>query len=113
MSKKSKMGLIGAGAAGLAALLASMGFVGENPYSAPSRATQEQRAAENQRRQAVTDQVNVVSENKASKLNSLAGHWKIQYKGPAGRFLNQRQYRKKVRNNPTLLKSRKHRSKNS
>lgn len=33
-------------------------------------------------------------------------------RNPAGRFLNQKQYRKKCRQNPWMYKSKKHRSKN-
>lgn len=41
----------------------------------------------------------------------LNGRIKRHY-GEQGRFLNQRQYRKKCRQNPSLYKSKKHRSKN-
>jgi hypothetical protein len=41
----------------------------------------------------------------------LNGRFKRNY-GEPGRFLNQRQYRKKCRQNPNLYKSKKHRSKN-
>jgi predicted metalloprotease len=41
----------------------------------------------------------------------LGGFSKVSHRQP-GRFLNQRQYRKKVRQNRHLLNSKKHRSKN-
>lgn len=93
---KKKLGLLGALTA-----LATMG--------APSMAAPTVNATTHEVREGIAD-VKKAPRPVMQVRNAFGGFGNVSHK--ASRHLNQRQYRKLVRQNPHLRKSRKHRSKN-
>ncbi|MHA4844403.1 hypothetical protein ACX0G7_09575 [Flavitalea antarctica] len=88
----------------LAALTAMMGLMA--PGTSQARTSNAPTAT----KEAVTHKDIRPTVSKEIRVNTNGDF--LGWRNPPGRFLNQRQYRKKCRNNPSLYKSKKHRSKN-
>lgn len=101
-----KIGIIGASAAIATAIAMAPGATLITTSEA-----QAQHAQQNQQRQ---NDVILVDNQLPSIPIQMRQGLNLNFSSNPGesRFLNQRQYRKKVRSNPSLYKSRKHRSKN-
>ena len=109
MAKKKTLGIVGVGKALLTGALAAASLASPAATVQADAGQAGNAKTISVRESAIEAQVapKPVTDNK--KL--LNGRIKRHY-GKENRFLNQRQYRKKCRQNPSLYKSKKHRSKN-
>jgi hypothetical protein len=90
----------------VAAMMAGVAMMGAPVHSA-SPVSSPTGNVQSLKKDAVTKQVEPVRSVSRKQISGFSSN-----ENNSGRFLNQRQYRKKCRQNPHLYKSKKHRSKN-
>lgn len=93
----------------MAALAAVMGMAAASPAPHHTSPGQQQNAPQTKKDAVAQKTGNNTPDNIRQRIRD---HVAASRKGAANQFLNQRQYRKLCRQNPSMYKSKKHRSRN-